>query len=239
MMTELNFLHEMLMRLLPGIPLTIQLTACSVFFGGILGLILALMRTSGIRPLDLIAKGYMTLFRGTPLLVQIYLVYYGISQFPELRSSVIWPLLRQPWWCAVFALSLNTAAYVAEIVRGSIITVPRGQIEAALAFGMTTRLTYRRVILPQAFVRMLPAYGNEIILMVKATALASTITLMEITGLAAKAISETYRPVEIFAVAGLIYLGLNFSIVYIIRLLESRMSPTSAVAKQCQSRNYF
>ncbi|MCG8709402.1 ABC transporter permease [Brenneria sp. 4F2] len=239
MMTELNFLHDMLMRLLPGIPLTIQLAACAVFFGGILGLILALMRTSASSLLNLLAKGYITLFRGSPLLVQIYLVYYGLSQFPELRSSVIWPLLRQPWWCAVFALSLNTAAYVAEIIRGSIITVPRGQIEAALAFGMTTRQTYRRIILPQAVVRMLPAYGNEIILMVKATALSSTITLMEITGLAAQAISETYRPVEIFAVAGLIYLTLNFSAVYIIRLLEQRLSPTAAVPGQTQSRHYF
>ncbi|KAA9001424.1 ABC transporter permease [Affinibrenneria salicis] len=238
-MNELSFLYEMFMRLIPGIPLTIQLAASSVFFGGILGLMLALMRTSGLFVPDLFARGYISLFRGTPLLVQLYLIYYGLSQFPELRSSVLWPYLRQPWWCAVFALALNTASYVAEIIRGSISTVPRGQIEAAMAYGMTTSLMYRRIILPQAFVRMLPAYGNEIILMVKATALASTITLMEVTGLAAQAISETYRPVEIFAVAGLIYLGLNYLTVYIIRFLERSLSPTSVVSKHAQNRNYF
>ena len=136
-------------------------------------------------------------------------------------------------------MSLNTAAYVAEIIRGSIITVPRGQVEAAMACGMSTVLMYRRIIIPQALVRMLPAYGNEIILMVKATALASTITLMEVTGLAAQAISETYRPVEVFAAAGVIYLGLNFLMVSIIRLLEKKTSTEASSGKQTLKRSYF
>ena len=239
MLNEATFIYEMFIRMLPGIPLTLQLAATSIACGGCLGLVLALMRTSGWALLDAFARAYIALFRGTPLLVQIYLIYYGLSQYPELRSSVLWPLLRQPWWCAVLAMSLNTAAYVAEIIRGSIITVPRGQFEAAMACGMSTVLMYRRIIIPQALVRMLPAYGNEIILMVKATALASTITLMEVTGLAAQAISETYRPVEVFAAAGVIYLGLNFLMVSIIRLLEKKTSTEASSGKQTLKRSYF
>ncbi|KAJ9431815.1 ABC transporter permease [Pantoea sp. YR343] len=239
MLNEVTFMYEMFIRLLPGIPLTLQLAATSIACGGCLGLILALMRTCGWGVLDAFSKTYIALFRGTPLLVQIYLIYYGLSQFPELRSSVLWPFLRQPWWCAVLALSLNTAAYVAEIIRGSIITVPKGQIEAAMACGMSTALMYRRIIIPQGLVRMLPAYGNEVILMVKATALASTITLMEVTGLAAQAISETYRPVEVFAAAGVIYLGLNFLMVCFIRLLERKTSPESSTVTKKLRRSYF
>ncbi|MFM2476885.1 ABC transporter permease [Celerinatantimonas sp. MCCC 1A17872] len=239
MLDEASFLYEMFVRLLPGIPLTLQLAVTSIVLGGCLGLMLALMRSSSWMVLDYLSRSYIALFRGTPLLVQIYLIYYGLSQFPELRSSIFWPLLRQPWWCAVFAMSLNTAAYVAEVIRGSILNVPKGQIEAARSYGMTTALMYRRVIIPQALVRMLPAYGNEIILMIKATALASTITLMEVTGLAAQAISETYRPIEIFAVAGIIYLGLNFLMVCIIRQLERKTSQETYVAQQSFKRSYF
>lgn len=240
MLTELNFFADIFMRLLAGVPLTIQLAATAICVGGILGMCLVFMRISGRYLPDLIARGYISIFRGTPLLVQIYLIYYGLSQFPEVRSSFLWPFLRQPWWCAVLALSLNTAAYVAEIVRGSIITVAKGQIEAALAYGMKTSLIYRRIILPQAFVRMLPAYGNEIILMIKATSLASTITIMEVTGIAAQTISETYRPIEVFAVAGMIYLFLNFSAVFVIRQAEQRLSLKNSFDRNVQNaRDYF
>lgn len=240
MLTELNFFADIFMRLLAGVPLTIVLAATAICFGGILGMCLVFMRISGRCLPDLIARGYISIFRGTPLLVQIYLIYYGLSQFPEVRSSYLWPFFRQPWWCAVLALSLNTAAYVAEIVRGSIITVDKGQIEAALTYGMRTSLIYRRIILPQAFVRMLPAYGNEIILMIKATSLASTITILEVTGIAAQAISETYRPIEVFAVAGMIYLFLNFIAGFLIQQAEQRLSPQNIFNRKTQnSRDYF
>jgi amine acid ABC transporter, permease protein, 3-TM region, His/Glu/Gln/Arg/opine family len=209
-MIDLPFFVDSLTTLARGIPLTLQLTAMSVLLGAVAALGLALMRVSGFAPLDLAARLYIVAFRGTPLLVQIYLIYFGLGQFPELRQSFLWPFLREAYWCAVLALALNTAAYGAEIIRGGLIGVPAGQIEAARAFGMSRFLAFRRIILPQAIRLMLPAYGNEAILMVKATALASTITLMEVTGIAAKLISQTYRPIEVFACAGVIYLAINF-----------------------------
>ncbi len=164
------------------------------------------------------------MLRGTPLLVQLYIIYYGLSQFPELRRSFLWPFLRDPYWCAVLALALNTAAYSAEIIRGGVLSVAAGQIEAARAYGMSGFTLVRRILAPQALRQMLPAYSNEVILMVKSTALASTITMMEVTGLAAKLISATYRPVEVFICAGAIYLLLNFVVTRIFKLVEYRLS---------------
>jgi octopine/nopaline transport system permease protein len=157
--------------------------------------------------------------------VQIFLIYYGLGQFPEIRQSFLWPFLREPYWCALLALTLNTAAYSSEIIRGGILSVPFGQIEAARACGMSRGLIFRRIIVPQGLIVALPAYGNEIILMTRSTALASTITLMEVTGIASKLISETFRAVEVFICAGAIYLILNFAISRAIALLERRLSP--------------
>ncbi len=157
--------------------------------------------------------------------MQIFLIYYGLGQFPAIRHSVLWPVLRQPYWCAIIALARNTAAYGSEIIRGGLQSVPEGQIEAARACGMSRFLIFRRIILPLAVRQALPAYGNEIILMVKATALASVITMMEVTGLAAKLISETYRAVEVFIVGGSIYLIINYVITRIIHLLECWLTP--------------
>src|SRR5690606_4625498 len=204
--------------------LTLQLMALSVISGAVLAIILATMRLSGNLILDLIARGYIFVLRGTPLLVQLYIIYYGLSQFPELRRSFLWLFLREPYWCAVLALALNTAAYSAEIIRGGVLSVATGQIEAARAYGMSGFTLVRRILAPQALRQMLPAYSNEVILMVKSTALASTITMMEVTGLAAKLISATYRPVEVFICAGAIYLLLNFVVTRIFKLLEYRLS---------------
>lgn len=219
---DFQFLLETFIQLCRGIPLTLQLTLLSVTSGAILACLLALMRLSGNLLLDLIARSYIFVFRGTPLLVQLYLIYYGLSQFPELRKSFLWPFLREPYWCAVLALALNTAAYSAEIIRGGVLSVPAGQIEAARAYGMSAFTLVRRILAPQAIRQMLPAYSNEVILMVKSTALASTITMMEVTGIAAKLISATYRPVEIFICAGAIYLLLNFVISRLFKYLEYR-----------------
>jgi len=164
-------------------------------------------------------------FRGTPLLVQIFLIYYGLGQFPAIRDSIAWPFLRQPYWCALLALTLNTAAYSSEIIRGGILSVPFGQIEAARACGMSRWLIFRRITVPQGLRVALPAYGNEIILMTRSTALASVITLMEVTGIASKIIAETFRTVEVFVCAGAIYLVINFAISRLIALLERRLAP--------------
>jgi octopine/nopaline transport system permease protein len=224
-MMDFSFLYETLLTLLPGVPLTLKLAFSAVGLGAVLALGLATMRLSGVRALDWPARVYVFLFRSTPLLVQIFLIYYGLGQFREVRTSWLWPFLREPYWCAVLALTLNTAAYASEIFRGGLLAVPHGQVEAARAAGMSRGLLFRRIVLPVAIRQALPAYGSELILMIKATALASIITLMEVTGLAAKLIAETYRAIEVFIVAGSIYLVLNFVVTRLVLLAERRLTP--------------
>jgi octopine/nopaline transport system permease protein len=224
---DFDFLRETLLLLLSGVPLLLNLAFFSITAGAVLAVLLALMRLSGQPLLNRAAQSYVFVFRGTPLLVQIFLIYYGLGQFPDVRESFAWPFLRQPYWCALLALTLNTAAYSSEIIRGGILSVPFGQIEAARACGMSRGLIFRRITVPQGLIVALPAYGNEIILMTRSTALASVITLMEVTGIASKIISETFRAVEVFVCAGAIYLVLNFVISRGIALLERRLSPRS------------
>lgn len=225
MALDLSFLADTSLSLLNGIPLALQLAALSIIIGSILAFALALMRVSGRWWLDCPAQIYIFIFRGTPLLVQIYIIYYGLSQFETLRYSFAWPFLREAYWCAVIALALNTAAYSAEIIRGGLLSVPAGQVEAARACGMSNTMLFRRIVLPLALRQMLPAYSNEVILMAKSTALASTITLMEITGIAAKLISASYRPVEVFICAGAIYLAINFILARLSVGLEYLVTP--------------
>ena len=222
---EIGFLVETTKRLLTGIPLMLQLWALSVAIGAVLAVAIALLRLSGVKPLEWLASFYVFVFRGTPLLVQMFLIYYGLSQFPGIRQSFLWVFLRQPYWCAILAFILNTAAYGSEIVRGGLLAVPFGEVEAARAFGMSGFLLFRRVVFPIALRQALPAYGNEIILMIKATSLASIITLMEVTGIAQRLISETFRAVEVFICAGAIYLVINFVISRAVAWLEHRLSP--------------
>ncbi len=220
-----QFLEETFLSLIAAIPLTIELAVTSICLGAILALLLALARLSGVAVLNWFARLYVFVFRATPLLVQIFLIYYGLGQFPVIRHSIVWPFLRDPYWCAVLALTLNTAAYASEIIRGGLLSVPHGQIEAARACGMHRLLMFRRIILPLAIRQALPGYGNEMISMVKATSLASIITLMEVTGVAAKIISETYRAIEVFVVSGAIYLAINFVLTRLIQFAEYRLSP--------------
>lgn len=222
---DLPFLYETFLSLIVALPLTLQLAATAICLGAFVALGLALCRLSGVVPLDWLARAYIFVFRGTPLLVQIFLIYYGLGQFREVRQSVFWVVLRDPYWCAVLALMLNTAAYSAEIIRGGLLSVPHGQIEAARACGMSRFLIFRRITLPLAIRQALPGYSNEMISMVKATSLASIITIMEVTGVAAKLISETYRAIEVFIVAGAIYLAVNFVLTRIVAFAEYRLSP--------------
>lgn len=222
---DFQFLFETFLRLLEGLPLTLQLVAISVSIGAGFAVLLALMRVSKISPLDQLARAYVFFFRGTPLLVQIFLVYYGLAQFAAVRESLFWPFLREPYWCAILALTLNTAAYGCEILRGGLQAVPWGQIEAGRAYGMSGVLLLRRIIFPIMIRQALPAYGNEIILMVKGTSLTSIITMMEVTGIAHKIISETYRSLEVFICAGAIYLAVNFVISRAVSTLEHSLSP--------------
>ena len=228
---DLDFLGETRVLLISGVPLLLQHAFYSIAMGAVLAELLALMRLSGNPLLDYAARSYVFVFRGTPLLVQIFLIYSGLGQFPEIRQSFLWPFLREPYWCALLALTLNTAAYSSEIIRGGILSVPFGQIEAARACGMSRSLIFRRIIVPQGLRVALPAYGNEIILMTRSTALTSVITLMEVTGIASKISAETFRAVEVFICAGAIYLILNFAISRTIALLERRLSPQVRGAK--------
>ena len=221
---DFPFLFETARTLSSGIPLTLVLAVLSVSLGIVLAVLLASMRLWGPRWLSLFARAYVFVFRGTPLLVQMFLIYYGLGQFEAVRHSFLWPVLREPFWCAILSLSLNTGAYGSEIVRGAFLAVPFGQIEAAKACGMSTTLAFRRILLPQAVRLALPAYGTELILLVKATSLTSIITLMEITGVAARLISETYRVVEVFVVAGALYLAINFVLTRIVAFAEHRLT---------------
>lgn len=220
-----ELMWDVLPRLAEGVPLTVQL----VLFAEILGVLVAtgtaLMRLSGNPLLDWGARAYVFVFRGTPLLVQIFLIYYGLGQFAAVRDSVLWPVLREPYWCAILAMMLNTGAYGSEILRGAIQSVPHGQVEAARACGMGRVLLFRRIIMPIAVRQALPAYGNEVILMIKASSLASTITLLEVTGLARRIISQTFAVFEVFIVAGALYLALNFLLAWAVRATERRLSP--------------
>lgn len=229
---DFPFLAESFVALLQGIPMALQLSLLSVVTGAVLAFGLAFMRVSGKWWLDGPARFYIFVFRGTPLLVQLYIIYYGLSQFPVLRHSVLWPFLREAYWCAVLALALNTAAYSAEIIRGGLLSIPAGQVEAARSCGMSGILLFRRIVMPLALRQMLPGYSNEIMLMVKSTALASTVTLMEITGIAAKLISESYRPVAVFVCAGAIYLAINFAVARLFASFERAVSPERRGAPQ-------
>ena len=213
---------ENLPQLLAGAWLTVQLVALAMVTGTALAFALACMRTSRHGWLRAPAYGYVFFFRGTPLLVQIFLVYYGLAQFAAVRDSFLWPMLREPYWCAVLAFALNTAAYTAEIIRGGMQSVPRGEREAARSLGLSRWQELRLIILPRALRQALPAYGNEVILMLKGSALASTITLLDLTGVARTLIARTYLAVELFALTGLIYLLLTLLIVRGVRLLERR-----------------
>jgi octopine/nopaline transport system permease protein len=222
---DFAFMFATTRELLTGLPLTLQLAGYSLVLGGVLALLFAMMRMSGFAPLQWLARSYVFIFRGTPLLVQIFLIYYGLGQFPWVRHSFLWPFLREPYWCAILALTLNTGAYGSEIIRGGLLAVPYGAIDAARACGMGRLLMFRRIILPTAVRQALPAYSSEVISMVKATSLASIVTMMEMTGIANKLISQTFRAVEIFICAGAIYLLINFLLTRAMLAFEYWLSP--------------
>ncbi len=215
---EVIFKH--LPRLLDGAVLTLELVGIAVVAGLILALPMGIARASRHWYVRAVPYGYIFFFRGTPLLVQLFLVYYGVAQFESIRQGPLWPYLRDPYWCAILTMTMHTAAYIAEILRGAIQAVPPGEVEAARALGMSRWQTMFYIILPRAARIGLPAYSNEVILMLKASALASTITLLELTGMARTIIARTYLPVEIFFAAGMFYLLIAYLLVRGFKLLE-------------------
>lgn len=209
--------------------LTLKLTALVILLGCALALPLALCKTSRSALLRAMANAYIMFFRGTPSLVQIFLLYYGASQFEVVRYSVLWPVLSNPFWCVVIALGLNSASYTGKTLAAALAAVPNSMREAALVLGLGRPVAFCLIELPLALRIALPAFSNEIILTCKATSLASTVTLLELTGTARLLSSETYAPYEVFMSAGIVYLTLNYSLMLAMRRLEAlfhRSHPT-------------
>ena len=219
---DLDFALEHLPRLLKAAKLTIELTLLSLFFGIFVGVFFAILRTSKNKILFYISYYYSYVLRGTPLLVQIFIIYFGLAQLEWIRESFLWIFLKEPYSCAILAITLNTGAYSSEIFRSAFETINKGIVEAAEGLGLNKINTFFKIKLPIAIRQSLPAYGNEMILMLKGTSLASTVTLMDLTGVAKHIISTTFRPVEVFIVAGTIYLLMTFIIHNFIKIMEKK-----------------
>jgi polar amino acid transport system permease protein len=221
---EWGIIWQYLPKLMDGAVLTLELVFVSGVIGIVMAVPLALMRSSENSWLRSLPVAYIVFFRGTPLLVQIFLIYYGASQFDMVKQSWLWPILREPYWCAIIAFSLNTAAYSAELIRGAIQAIPKGEIEVSKALGMSKPTMIRRIVMPRAFGIVFPAYSNELLLMLKGSALASTITLLDLTGMARTIIARTYTPLEMFFAAGMVYLLIAAVMIGCFKLLEQRIN---------------
>ena len=220
---DFELMLNSLPKLLNATLTTLKLLSLSLFFGLIIGLIFAIMRVYKNKFLNNFSYIFSYVFRGTPLLVQIFIIYFGLGQIEYLRSTILWNLLKEPYWCAIIAFSLNTGAYTSEILRSAFQTIKPGLIEAGKSLGIPNKIIFYKIQIPIAIKQSLPAYGNEIILMLKGTSLASTVTLMDLTVVAKYIISTTFKPVEVFIVAGSIYLFLTFLIHNFIKLTEKKM----------------
>ncbi|WP_199436515.1 ABC transporter permease [Vibrio owensii] len=203
---------------LDGLWTTVWLVALALVIGLCVSIPLAIARNSTNYALSLPSWAFIYFFRGTPLLVQLYLIYYGMDQFFPVKDT----LWENAWFCALVAFVLNTSAYTAEIIRGAINGLPKGEVEAAKAYGMSKFMTYRRIILPSALRRALPAYSNEVIFMLHGSAVAGIITIMDLTGAARLVNSRYYAPFESFLTAGLFYMALTFIILWCFKIAEKR-----------------
>ena len=211
-------------KLLNATVITLKLLSASLFFGLFIGLLFAVLRMNKNPIINKFSYGYSYVFRGTPLLVQIFIIYYGLGQIEYFRTTVLWVIFKEPYWCAIIAFALNTGAYTSEILRSAFQTIKPGFIEAGKSLGISSRIIFYKIQIPIAIKQSLPAYGNEIILMMKGTSLASTVTLMDLTGVAKYIISTTFKPIEVFIVAGGIYLFMTFIIHNVIKFLEKKYS---------------
>lgn len=222
---DFEFFIEHFPRLLDGVWITLQLITLSTVIGSALALPIALAKHAGGWASRGAAWSYSVYFRGTPLLVQTYLLYYGAGQFRDtLEAWGLWTILSSAYWCAIIAFSLNMAAYVSELLRGAMANVPSGEIEAARALGMSRAKLYRRIIIPKAVRMMLPAYSNEVILSLKATSIASIITVYDLMGQARAIFAATFQ-MEVYLYAALLYLVIVFAITQLLRLIEWRLTP--------------
>ncbi|WP_415295651.1 ABC transporter permease [Candidatus Pelagibacter sp. Uisw_113] len=221
---DFDLMITSLPKLLSAAVITLKLLSASLIIGLIIGFLFAVLRLNKNPFINKFAYGYSYLFRGTPLLVQIFIIYYGLGQIEWLRSTFLWVILKEPYFCAIIAFALNTGAYTSEILRSAFQTIKPGIIEAGKSLGISNKIILYKIQIPVAIRQSLPAYGNEIILMMKGTSLASTVTLMDITGVAKHIVSTTYKPLEVFLLAGGIYLFMTFIIHNLIKYLEKKYS---------------
>ena len=221
---DLELMINSLPKLLNAAVITLKLLSVSLIIGLFIGLFFAILRLNKNIFINRFAYGYSYVFRGTPLLVQIFIIYFGLGQIEYLRSTILWIILKEPYWCAIIAFALNTGAYTSEILRSAFQTIKPGIIEAGKSLGISNKVIFYKIQIPIAIRQSLPAYGNEIILMMKGTSLASTVTIMDLTGVAKYIISTTFKPIEVFIVAGGIYLFMTFIIHNVIKFLEKKYS---------------
>ncbi|UYP29097.1 ABC transporter permease [Pseudomonas sp. Z8(2022)] len=222
MLFDYNVVLDSLPLYFGGVLVTLKLLLVALAVGLLLAVPLAIMRVSRRKLINFPAWLYTYVIRGTPMLVQLYLLYYGLAQFESVRESFMWPYLSSATFCACLAFAINTSAYTAEILAGSLKATPHGEIEAAKAMGMSRGKLYRRILLPSALRRALPQYSNEVIMMLHTTSLASVVTLIDITGAAKTVSSQYYLPFEAYVTAGLFYLALTFILVRLFKLAERR-----------------
>ena len=221
---DLELMINSFPKLLNAAVITLKLLSVSLIIGLFIGLFFAILRLNKNIFINRFAYGYSYVFRGTPLLVQIFIIYFGLGQIEYLRSIVLWSILKEPYWCAIIAFALNTGAYTSEILRSAFQIIKPGIIEAGKSLGISNKVIFYKIQIPIAIRQSLPAYGNEIILMMKGTSLASTVTIMDLTGVAKYIISTTFKPIEVFIVAGGIYLFMTFIIHNVIKFLEKKYS---------------
>jgi len=219
---DLDLMINSFPKLLSATMITLKLLSVSLITGLLIGLFFAILRLNKNIFINKFAYGYSYIFRGTPLLVQIFIIYFGLGQIEYLRSTVLWVILKEPYWCAIIAFALNTGAYTSEILRSAFQTIKPGILEAGKSLGISNRIIFYKIQIPIAIRQSLPAYGNEIILMMKGTSLASTVTLMDLTGVAKYIISTTFKPIEVFIVAGSIYLFMTYIFSSLIKFLEKK-----------------
>ncbi|MBE8182934.1 MAG: ABC transporter permease [Candidatus Portiera sp.] len=219
---DFSIITENYLLYLKGMGVTLQVLFVSTAIGSAIGIPVAVLMLSANRAIKLSSYSFVTFFRGTPLVIQLFLIYYGLGQFAFVRESFAWILLEKPFFCAVLALALNNAAYTAEIVRGALVATPHGEIEAAHALGMSRYQSFIRIILPSALRRSIPAYSNEVIFMLHGTVVVSLVTLYDITGVARFINSRYYSPYEAFITAALLYMVITFCLIAIFKQIEKR-----------------
>jgi His/Glu/Gln/Arg/opine family amino acid ABC transporter permease subunit len=209
--------------LMHGLWITLSLVALALFLGGNLALLMTCARLSKCSYVDYPVRAFIFFIRGTPLLVQIFLIYFGSGQFDVLRESWLWELLKQPFICAVIALGLNSSAYTTELFLGAVNSIPKGELEAASAFAMSWGCQLKRIIAPRAWRLVLPSYSNEVILLIKSSSLASSITLLDLMGMTQQIINQTYATIPWLCVAGFVYLLVNGFLMAIFHYVERRI----------------